>query len=84
MRRSKSQWYQLIDQQLASGLSAVQFCREHGIDAKSLSQYKRKRRSKVKSASAFIKVKAPDRSIHQVTIKYSSLEIQLSSASPSW
>jgi hypothetical protein len=40
MRRSKEQWQALIAEQQSSGLSAVEYCRQHGISPKYFSTRK--------------------------------------------
>ncbi len=41
VRRSKTQWQELIEQQKSSGLSAAEFCRRNSISAKYFSLRKR-------------------------------------------
>lgn len=56
-RRTPEQWQALVQQQATSGLSAVDFCRRHQLDAQYFS--KRKRSLQAQAASpggAFVKV----------------------------
>lgn len=40
-RRSREEWFSLIEQQTESGLSAPQFCKQHNIGYASFSAWKR-------------------------------------------
>jgi hypothetical protein len=51
MRRNKEQWQTLIQEQAASGLSAVEFCKQHQLCDKYFSLRKRQL-----SAAAFVPV----------------------------
>jgi hypothetical protein len=60
-RRDQSQWQQLIDQQLRSGLSGAAFCREHDVAYASFMGW-RKRLGDVEppsSSPSFIELTAP-------------------------
>ena len=54
-KRSKSEWRTLFEEHDASGLSAAEFCRQHGVDAKYFSL--RKRQLTADSRASFIQVK---------------------------
>jgi len=53
-RKSLEDWKTIVEQQLSSGLTAAEFCRQNNLNQKHFSQYKCKFK-KVKPA--FIKVK---------------------------
>lgn len=56
-RRSPAQWHALIQQQADSGLSAVQFCREHDLDQQYFSKRKRRLHAQtISPGEQFIKV----------------------------
>jgi len=49
-RRSAPQWYQLIEQQQTSGLSAARFCQDNDIAYASFCQWRRRLRAEAASA----------------------------------
>lgn len=55
MRRTKEQWRALIQAQATSGLSATEFCKQHGLNDKYFSLRKQQLRQPL-SGSAFVPV----------------------------
>lgn len=55
IKRTKSEWLKLIEDQKASGLSAAEFCRRNKVDAKYFSL---RRRELTKAQSSFVEVAA--------------------------
>jgi len=53
-RKSLADWKTIVEQQLSSGLTAAEFCRQNNLNQKYFSQYKCKFK---KVMPAFIKVK---------------------------
>jgi hypothetical protein len=81
-RRSESQWQQLITDQAASDLSAVEFCREHSLNPKYFSTKKSRLKQ---SASSFIKANIADTPPTNITLQYGSVTMTLpSSTSSQW
>lgn len=89
-KRTKDDWRELIEQQIASNLSVAEFCKQHSLAQTYF--YKRKsdlkKLAKKPQASSFIKVSKPLVNDYQnVSIKVQHKQSQLSlpvSVSPSW
>ena len=81
-RRSTSDWEQLINEQLQSGLSAAAFCRERNISPKYFSL--RKSRLKMQN-SGFVKATISKRSTAGITLQARGVIMNLpSETSPQW
>ncbi len=68
-RKSLTDWEEIVERQLSSGLTAAEFCRQNNINQKYFSQYKCKFK---KVPPAFIKVK-PKASVETVQSEASTL-----------
>jgi hypothetical protein len=76
-RRTKSEWYELIEQQKTSGLSAAEFCRRNSVNPKYFSLRKKQLAD---SRGDFVRVTAPPtRKPHAATngIKVRILELDI-------
>jgi len=63
-RRSAKQWQELIDQQLASGLSAPHFCKENNLGYPSFSAWRKRLTQSTNNASvppAFVELTTPQK-----------------------
>lgn len=47
VRRSATEWQQLVDEQITSGLSVAAFCRQHGIVYQSFMNWRRRAREQL-------------------------------------
>ena len=63
-RRSARQWQELVDQQLASGLSAPHFCKENNLGYPSFSAWRKRLTQSTEDASvspAFVELTTPQK-----------------------
>ena len=76
MRRSEADWRELIEECNASGLTAAEFCRRNGLNAKYFSLQK----AKLKNANkAFVAVQpATVREVRPSTVKLRIVELDVS------
>lgn len=60
-RRSSQEWQTIIEQQEASGLPVVEFCKQRQVDSKYFHARKRSllKRQQRKAASPFVKISKP-------------------------
>ena len=85
IRRSKTEWLNLIDEHAASGLSAAEFCRRNDLNPKYFSF---RRRELSQTAPAFIELTpkaAPQNKVvvrvTEITVSLADLELTLSALS---
>ena len=90
-RRSEAEWCELIEQQAQSGLSGLDFCRQHGLLAKTFYRQRKllRRKGLVPVTSPFIQVQpmpAPVMPLHPgAVLQYRESRLQLSAGTdPSW
>ena len=81
-RRTPSDWKRLIEDQAASGLSAVAFCHEHNLNPKYFSL----RKSQLKSESShFVKASIASQPVGEITLKCLGVTMALpANTSPQW
>ena len=89
--RSKSEWRNLIDQQIQSGLNAAEFCDQQGLSRKSFYRHRKllAQNSRDSLAGQFIKVESkPIQALPQqfdAILHYRNSRVQLPiGADPSW
>ncbi len=75
MKKTLKDWQVIIEQQRSSGLTIVEYCQQHQLSHKTFSSRKSdlKKKGLLKTASAFVEVKA-QRTLHS---EHSDLLIQL-------
>lgn len=80
MRRTKEQWQALIQAQAISGLSATEFCKQHGLNDKYFSLRKQQLRQPASDSSFVPVAKAPGDSgrtnSNELTLNYGQCAIQ--------
>jgi hypothetical protein len=85
-------WSQHIDAWRTSGLTQAQYCRQHGLAAKSFSFWLRRRRAEESAPPSVdlipVQIAATEKlsnSVSAFTVNYQGVEIQLSTdVSPRW
>jgi len=88
-RRTREQWLGVFQDQVDSGLSASEFCRQHGIDPNYFCQRKGqlgwKRRESNAKATGFIELEPPLPVAGAVELHFGKVSLSLpSGVSPSW
>ena len=76
-RRTQAQWYELIEQQRESGLTAAEFCRRNAVNAKYFSLRKQKLKQE---AVSFVRVSpqvASSTSIAATGVKVRVIELDI-------
>lgn len=92
-QRSQTQWLSLINQQQESGLTASQFCRQHGLNPQYFSKRKRQlglEAEPVSGSQPFVKLQHPSKQLSMtmganLVLSYEGIQLQLSAAvEPQW
>ena len=86
-KRSTKEWQTIIQQHIASGLSVVEFCKQHNINKKYFNDRKRYwlKRQQRKSASPFIKVNKPRPDSAMMSLQLGEARLLLSvNTEPDW
>jgi hypothetical protein len=88
-RRTREEWQALFTEQVASGLSAQQFCEQYGICPKYFSLRKQQLQSRAKDTTAFVRLHktaavAMPETIATVVLRHGRSELELRAVSPEW
>lgn len=80
-RRTRAQWLALIEDQQSSNLSVVDFCQQHGINAKYF--YARKS-TLLKPQSSFVPAIIPSTPRPDIQLNHQATTLQVAGVSPQW
>ena len=84
IRRSRSEWLQIIEEHKHSNLTATEFCKSKGIDPKYFSLKKAKFQH-FEAASPFIEALAPEVTGPELSLSWAGADIHLpADTSPVW